>query len=63
LGGKRGGNTECALKKLLGAIKYFLEIANVEEACLIFEMISVLPKVYSTNRPHSLKTQMCFAKH
>ncbi len=24
---------------------------------------SVLPKMYSTNRPHRLKTQMCFAKH
>jgi hypothetical protein len=30
---------------------------------LIFEKISVLSKVYSTNRPHRLKTQMCFAKH
>jgi len=44
------------------AIPYFLEITDVGEAYLIFEIISVLLKVYSTNRPHRLKTQMCFAK-
>ena len=44
-------------------IPFFLEIANVGEAYLIFEKNSVLPKVYSANRPHRLKTQMCFAKH
>ncbi len=43
---------------LLGhdSIFYFLEIANVGEAYLIFERISVLPKVCSTNRPNRLKT-------
>jgi hypothetical protein len=51
-GGKGGGNTEGAPKKDFG---YFLEIANVGEAYLIFEKISVLPKVYSKNRPNRLK--------
>ena len=57
-----GGNTERALKNSFGAISYFLEIAYVGEAYLIFEKISVLPKVYSTNRPNCLKTLKCFAK-
>ena len=43
-------------KNNFGAIPYFLEITNVGEAYLIFERISVLPKVYSTNRPNRLKT-------
>ncbi len=63
LGKKGGGNAEQTLKKGFGAIPYFLEIANVGEAYLIFEKISVLPKVHSTNRPHRLKTHVCFAKH
>ncbi len=41
--------------------KWFLEITDIGEVYLIFEIISVLPKVYSTNRQHRLKTQMCFA--
>jgi hypothetical protein len=61
---KGGGNT-------FGAITYFLEIADVGEAYLLFEIISVLPKVYSTQientyvlcktKMHFGKTQMCFA--
>ncbi len=47
LGGGRGGNTERVLKNGFGAIPYFLEIADVREAYLIFEIISVLPKVCS----------------
>ena len=43
-----GGNTECTLKNCFGTIPYFLEIADVGEADLLFEIISVLPKVYST---------------
>jgi hypothetical protein len=43
-------------KKGFGTIPYFLEIADVGVAYLIFEKIIVLPKVYSTNRPHRLKT-------
>ena len=39
-------------KKCFGAIPYFLKIADVEEAYLVFEKISVHPKVHSTNRPH-----------
>ena len=63
-GGKGGGNAERALKKnCFGTIPYFLEITDVGEAYLIFERISVLPKVYSINRPHRLKPRMCFAKH
>jgi hypothetical protein len=53
---KRGGNTEGAPKKDFATIPYFLEITNVGEAYLIFEKISVLPKLYSTNRPNRLKT-------
>ena len=41
----------------------FLEIANVGEAYLIFEKISVLPKVFSTNSPKRLKTLSVFSKH
>jgi hypothetical protein len=38
IGGEKGGtNTERAIKNGFGAIPYFLEIANVEEAYLIFE--------------------------
>ena len=48
--------TEGATKKDFGSIPYFLEIANVGEAYLIFERISVLPKVFSTNIPNRLKT-------
>ena len=62
IGKKGGGNTERALKNGFGVIPYFLEIADVGEAYLIFEIISVLPKVHSSNRPHRLKTQMCVAK-
>jgi len=62
LGGKGGGNTERALKNGFGVIPDFLEIANVGEAYLIFVRISVLLKVYSTNRPNRLETFMCFAK-
>jgi hypothetical protein len=62
-GGEGGGNTERALKNGFGAFPYFLEITDVGEAYLLFEKINVLPKVYSTNRPHRLKTQKCFAKH
>ncbi len=40
-GGDGGGNTERALKNGFGVIPYFLEIANVGEAYLIFEKISV----------------------
>ena len=47
-----GGNTELAQKNGFGVIPYFLEITNVEEAYLIFEIFSVLPKVYLTNMPH-----------
>ena len=45
--GKRGGAILRAHKKDFGTIPYFLEIANVGEAYLIFEKISVLPKVFS----------------
>jgi len=61
-GDKGGGNAERALKKGFGTIPYFLEITDVGEA-LFLRKISVLPKVYPTNRPHRLKTQKCFAKH
>jgi len=44
-------------------IPYFLEFTNVGEAYLIFEKISVFPKVFSTNSPNRLKTLKCFAKH
>jgi hypothetical protein len=61
---KGGGNTERAPKHVFCAIPYFLEITDVGEAYLIYEIISVLLKVYSTNRPHRLKTQMfCQSKH
>jgi hypothetical protein len=64
IGGKGGGgNTERALKNSFGAIPYFLKIADVGEAYLIFQRISVLLKVYSTNRPNRLKTLKCFSKH
>ncbi len=57
-------NTEGTQKKDFGAIPCFLEIANVGEAYLIFEKISVLLKVFSTNSPNRLKTlsvcQNCF---
>jgi hypothetical protein len=56
LGKKGGAILRVHKKKDFGTIPYFLEIANVGEACLIFEKISVLPKVYSTNRPNRLKT-------
>jgi hypothetical protein len=39
LGKKGGGNTERALKNGFGAIPYFLEIADVGEAYLIFEKL------------------------
>jgi hypothetical protein len=55
IGKKRGGNTEGAPRKDFGAIPYFLEIANVGEAYLIFEKISVLP-MYLTIRLNRLKT-------
>ena len=38
--------TEGAAKKDFGSIPYFLEIANVGEAYLIFERISVFPKEF-----------------
>jgi len=50
-------------KNGFGRIPYFLEITDVGEAYLIFETISVLLEVHFTNRPHRLKTQMCFAIH
>ena len=62
MGGERGGNTERALKNGFGAIPDFLEIADVGEAYLIFERISVLLKVNSTNRPNRSETLKCFAK-
>jgi len=62
-GKKGGGNTEGAKKKYFGAIPYFLEIANVGEAYLICERISVLPKVFSANiSPNRLKTLPVFSK-
>ena len=71
LGKKGGGNTECTLKNCFGTIPYFLEIADVGEAYLLFEIISVLPKVYSTQIENTYvlcktkmrfgKTHMCFA--
>jgi hypothetical protein len=64
LGKKGGGNTERSQKNCFGVIPYFLEIADVGDAYLLFEKISVvLSKAYSTNMPHRLKTQKCFAKH
>ncbi len=54
---KRGGAILRKHKnKDFGTIPFFLEIANVGEAYLIFERISVVLKVYSTNRPNRLKT-------
>jgi hypothetical protein len=50
-------------KKILARFHNFLEIANVGEAYLIFEKISVLPKVFSTNSPKRLKTLSVFSKH
>ena len=59
-GGSGGGNTEHALNKWFCAPN-FLEITDVGEASLIFEKISLLPKVYSTNRPNRFKTLKCIA--
>ena len=50
--GERWGVYWVRTKKWFGTIPYFLEIADVWEAHLIFEKISVLPKVYWTNMPN-----------
>jgi len=63
LGEKRGAILRAHQKKDFGAIPYFLEITNVGEAYLIFEKISRLPKVFSTNSPNRLKTLSVFSKH
>ena len=62
LGKKRGAILRAHQKKDFGAIPYFLEITNVGEAYLIFEKISRLPKVFSTNSPNRLKTLSVFFK-
>jgi hypothetical protein len=48
-GGEGGAILRAHPKKDFGVISYFLEVANVGEAYLIFEKISVLLKVFSTN--------------
>ena len=50
-GGKGGTMLNAHWKNSFGAIPYFLKTADVEEAYLVYEKISVIPKVYSTNRP------------
>ncbi len=56
---KKGGGNWMRTKKWFWRDSIF----SWNRRCWIFEIVSVLPKMYSTNRPHRLKTQICSAKH
>ena len=58
-----GGNNMWAHKQnCFDEIPFFLDLADDQEAHLISEKTSVLPKVYSTNRPNR-HTLLSFAKN
>ena len=59
-----GGWEQCwtrTKKMVLAQFHIFLKSPMLEKPISFLREISVLPKVYLTNRPHRLKTQMCFA--